>query len=90
MDIDGDGHPDLLSGSWPGELFLFRGTADHSFAAPEMLKDKSGEIINIGGGITEESNGRILIRGSAEFERTGDGTFVNYRGKRFESRYTRP
>ena len=42
MDIDGDGHPDLLSGSWPGELFLFRGTADHSFAAPEMLKDKSG------------------------------------------------
>lgn len=46
MDIDGDGYPDLLSGSYPGEIYLFRGTADHSFAAPVMLKDKKGEIIN--------------------------------------------
>jgi len=90
MDIDGDGHPDILSGSWPGELFLFRGTADHAFAAPEMLKDKTGEIINIGGGITEESNGRILIRGSAEFDRTANGRFVTYRGKRIESTAEKP
>jgi hypothetical protein len=90
MDIDGDGHVDLLSGSWPGELFLFRGTADHSFAAPEMLKDKNGEIINIGGGITHEANGRILIRGSAEWERTNEGTFITYRGKRLESTAEKP
>jgi hypothetical protein len=90
MDIDGDGHADLLSGSWPGELFLFRGTADHSFAAPEMLKDKNGEIINIGGGITEESNGRILIRGSAEFDRTANGRVVTYHGKRLESTAEKP
>jgi hypothetical protein len=46
VDLDGDGYPDLLSGSWPGEIYLFRGTADHSFAVPVMLKDKKGEIIN--------------------------------------------
>jgi hypothetical protein len=90
MDIDGDGHIDLLSGSWPGELFLFRGTADHSFAAPEMLKDKNGEIINIGGGITEDRDGGVLIRGSAEWDRTGEGTFVTYRGKRLESTPDKP
>jgi hypothetical protein len=46
VDLDADGYPDLLSGSWPAEIYLFRGTADHSFAAPVMLKDKKGEIIN--------------------------------------------
>jgi hypothetical protein len=91
MDIDGDGHPDILSGSWPGELFLFRGTADHSFAAPEMLKDKNGEIINIGGGIGKYPEGDgILIKGSTEWETTAEGTFVIYRGKRFESTAERP
>ncbi len=46
MDIDGDGNADVLSGSNPGEIYLFRGNADHSFAAGAMLKDKKGEIIN--------------------------------------------
>jgi hypothetical protein len=46
MDIDGDGNLDVLSGSNPGEIYLFRGNADHSFAAGEMLKDKKGAIIN--------------------------------------------
>ena len=46
MDIDGDGNPDVLSGSNPGEIYLFRGTPDHSFATGEMLKDRKGAIIN--------------------------------------------
>ena len=50
-----------------------------------MLRDSDGEIINIGGGITEERDGRILIRGNAKFEQTDEGTFVNYHGKRIES-----
>ncbi len=91
MDLDGDGCADLLSGSWPGELFLFRGTADHSFAAPEMLKYKDGEIINIGGGIEERPGEEgILIRGSAEWETVDGVTFVTYRGKRYESTPEKP
>ena len=45
MDINNDGHIDIISGSWPGEIFLFKGGPDHTFAAPEMIKDKDGNII---------------------------------------------
>ncbi|MBP7049390.1 MAG: VCBS repeat-containing protein [Phycisphaerae bacterium] len=90
---------DILSGSWPGELFLFKGLADRSFAAPEMLKDKDGQIINIGGGIREEQNmfrgpgetgTMILITGTAEWETTDEGTFVTYRGQRIKSTPEKP
>jgi len=90
VDLDGDGFRDLLSGSWPGELFLFHGGPDDTFAAPEMLRDKDGNIINIGGGITKERGGRLLIRGNAEFERTDEGTFVDYHGRRIESTPDQP
>ncbi len=84
MDLDGDGCTDLLSGSWPGEIFLFRGLAGHAFAAPEMLKDKDGAIINIGGGV-EERPDRITISGSVTFETVDGKRFANYHGKRIES-----
>ncbi|OHB64261.1 MAG: hypothetical protein A2Y77_04370 [Planctomycetes bacterium RBG_13_62_9] len=91
MDLDGDGHLDILSGSWPGELFLFRGMPNRSFAAPEMIKDKDGEIINIGGGIRDRSAGEgILIAGSARWETADGKRFANYRGKRYESTAERP
>ena len=51
MDLDGDGIRDLISGSWPGELFWFRGKGKGAFAPPVKLKDKDGKTINIGGGI---------------------------------------
>jgi hypothetical protein len=89
VDLDGDGHVDLLSGSWPGELFLFRGGAGRAFAAPEMLKDRQGNIINIGGGIAEQPDG-ILITGHGEFEQTPEGTFVNYHGKRIKNTEEKP
>ena len=50
MDINNDGHVDLLSGSWPGEIFLFKGEPGNSFAAPQMIKDKDGKIIYVGEG----------------------------------------
>ncbi|UCG56391.1 MAG: VCBS repeat-containing protein [Phycisphaerales bacterium] len=99
MDINNDGYRDIISGSWPGEIFLFRGRADGSFAAPEIIKDKDGKIINIGGGIREESrsmafldgmNNMMLIAGNAKFEYTPEGIFVNYHGQRFESTPERP
>lgn len=91
MDIDGDGYDDVLSGSWPGEIFLFKGGPDGAFADREMLRDKDGEIINIGGGIQEGYNGDgLLIRGHVEWETTNEGTFITYRGKRYKSTPDRP
>jgi hypothetical protein len=99
VDINNDGNPDIISGSWPGEIFLFRGTKDHSFDAPEMIKDKDGKFINIGGGIRKETMfnpfGKdqpegLLIAGYAKFEHTPEGTFVNYHGQRLESTPERP
>jgi hypothetical protein len=92
VDINNDGHPDLLSGSWPGEIFLFKGTEGGSFDAPEMIKDKEDKYINIGGGIRERAgmDGMTLVAGNAKFEHTPEGTFVNYHGQRLESTPERP
>jgi len=99
VDINNDGNPDIISGSWPGEIFLFQGTDGRSFAAPEMIKDKDGKFINIGGGIRKETmfspwGGEqpegLLIAGSAKFEHTPEGTFVSYQGQRLESTPERP
>ncbi len=85
MDLDGDGHIDVLSGSWPGELFLFRGKPDRAFGPPEMIKDKDGEIINIGGGVRKQSGGGLLITGNTKWETTPEGTFVTYKDKRYKT-----
>lgn len=90
MDLDGDGHNDLISGSWPGEIFLFKGKADGSFAAPETIKHKDGEIINIGGGIREGFDGMTLIAGNAKFEHDSEGTYVTYRGRQIRSTAEKP
>jgi hypothetical protein len=44
-DIDADGDTDVLSGSYPGEIYLFRRNADGTFADGETLKDRDGEPI---------------------------------------------
>ncbi len=89
MDLHGDGHLDLISGSWPGEIFLFRGGPSRTFGPPEMLKDKHGHIINVGGGIQETADS-ILITGNGEFEQTKEGTFAIYHGKRIKSTPEKP
>lgn len=49
MDLDGDGHDDVISGSyWPGDIFVFRGQGGGRFAAGEILKDSDGKNVNGG------------------------------------------
>jgi hypothetical protein len=48
VDLDGDGRTDVLSGSWPGEIYFFRRAADGRFAAGQQLKDRSGKVLNVG------------------------------------------
>lgn len=48
MDLDADKQTDILSGSWPGELYIFRRQPDGSFAAAEKLLDENGKPINLG------------------------------------------
>ena len=90
MDLDADGHTDILSGSWPGEIFLFRGKKGGDFAPPEMIKDGTGEYINIGGGIQTSPDGSIRITGHGRFVQEGDETYVEYHGKRMKSTPEKP
>jgi hypothetical protein len=87
VDLDGDGRTDVLSGSWPGELFLFRGNGKGEFDAPVKLKNKDGKSINIGGGVRKDSGGEgmLLIAGDAKFEAGEDGKqVIVYEGERIE------
>jgi hypothetical protein len=82
VDLDGDGIPDLISGSWPGEIFFFRGKGKGQFDAPIKLKDKFGKTINVGGGLRRDSGDMILVAGDAKFEETDKGQCIIYEGER--------
>ncbi|MCP4708431.1 MAG: VCBS repeat-containing protein [Planctomycetes bacterium] len=45
MDFDGDGVDDIISGSDPGNVYLFRGKGKGEFEKGVILKDKSGKEI---------------------------------------------
>jgi hypothetical protein len=47
VDFDGDGIGDILSGSYPGELYFFKGQGRGEFAAPVKLQ-RDGKTINLG------------------------------------------
>jgi hypothetical protein len=76
VDLDGDGHIDLISGSWPGEIFFFKGGPKGTFAAPVKLKDKAGKTINVGGGLRKDAGDMVLIAGDAKFEKDDKGRAV--------------
>ena len=48
MDLDADGNKDMLSGSYPGELYLFKGEGDGKFAKSDTLKHADGKPIKLG------------------------------------------
>lgn len=47
MDLDGNGRADLISGSYPGEVYWFRRKPNGAFAAGEALKAGSSKL-NVG------------------------------------------
>ncbi|MFW6125217.1 MAG: FG-GAP-like repeat-containing protein, partial [Pirellulales bacterium] len=48
MDLDADGRDDILSGSWPGQLYLFHRNEDGTFAAGEVIDDRDGSPVKVG------------------------------------------
>ncbi len=52
MDFDGDGNPDIISGSWPGELYFFKGDGKGAFGPAQKIKDKDGKEIHVGSAST--------------------------------------
>jgi len=48
VDLDHDGKLDVLSGSWPGEIYWFRGLGKGKFAAGTTIKDAAGKPIEVG------------------------------------------
>ena len=84
MDLDGDGHKDVLSGSWPGELFFFRNDGKGGYEKPVKLKDNNGKTINIGGGVKREADGSVLITGDGKFEQKDGKQYVVYEGEWIE------
>jgi hypothetical protein len=48
VDLDADGLGDILSGSWPGEVYFFRRNKAGTFDSAETLKDRAGKPINVG------------------------------------------
>jgi hypothetical protein len=85
VDLDGDGIRDVISGSWPGEIFFFKGGPERTFAAPQKLRDASGSSINIGGGVAKQPNGMVVITGDAKFETIDGEGFVVYEGSRIRN-----
>lgn len=83
-DLDADGNYDLISGSWPGEIRIFKGGAKHTFAAPEKLKNKDGKSINCGGGVMPTAGDMFLFAGDATTEQKDGKTFIVCEGERVE------
>src|SRR6516225_3618543 len=92
MDLDGDGRTDVISGSWPGEIYFFRRLEDGTFATGEQLKDKAGKVINVGAASTPfavdwDQNGTLdLIVGTVG----GDIFFIPNEGKGKELAFGTP
>lgn len=48
MDLDGDGRLDVISGSFPGEIYFFRGLGGGRFAPRETINGPDGKAISVG------------------------------------------
>ncbi len=74
----------MISGSWPGEIFVFYGQGQGKFAPRQMLRDAQGEVVLLDREPRQSGN-YLLVVGSAKIEKTKDGKQVVLRhGKRIE------
>ena len=44
-DLDGDGIEDLMSASYPGDLYFFKGLGKEKYAAAKTLRDENGNVV---------------------------------------------
>src|SRR5262245_26562952 len=71
----------MLSGSWPGELFLFRGGKGRTFGAPERIRDAKGKWTNVAGGLRDNWGKEVLFTGDAKFEERDGKPVLVYDGE---------
>jgi FG-GAP-like repeat len=81
VDLDNDGIQDLISGSWPGEIYFFKGRGHGAFDAPVKLKGKNGKSINVTGGIQRNNGQGLLVAGDAKFEQKDGKQYIVYEGE---------
>ncbi len=84
MDLDGDGHKDLISGSLRGEFYCFRNLGHGQYAPKRLLTDLAGEKLQCGGTSTAAAadwngDGKIdlIVQGGGEIRfLPGKGPFA--------------
>lgn len=93
MDFDGDGQADIISGSYqPGNLYLFKGNADGTFAKGQFINTVAGNPINVGAAsavFAADFDGRgvlDLVIGNIN----GDVSLVQNTGTRSAPRFALP
>lgn len=52
MDLDGDGKKDIISGSWPGQIYFFKRLSKTEFAERKKLCDEKGKDLVLGSAST--------------------------------------
>jgi hypothetical protein len=91
VDLDGDGIGDILTGSFAGELYFFKGQGKGAFAAPVKLQ-REGQDINLGASSTVfaadwRGTGRLdLLVGNMQ----GDLYLIANEGTKANAAYSSP